>query len=134
MADLNQPRVIEPVFRTGYNNTGATIPKGTIVKLQTAAPARGGDVIAAAAATDNFYGVAAQDIATKSFGDVQIEGTALVLSGGAIALGQNLTSDGNGNAVNGASGNVMLGMATSTAGASGELVECELATPGGRIA
>jgi hypothetical protein len=133
MAQLNQPRVIAPEFRACYNGTGGAIAKGTIVKLKTSSPAQPGEIVAGAAATDTFYGVAANAIPNGEWGDVQVRGVALVLVGAAgLAAGQlQITSDGSGKAVAAASGNTLLGQGLYTGAlVQDDLAEVEL-TPGG---
>jgi len=125
---LNQERVIAPEIRGCYNDSGATIAKGKIVKLHSAGPA--GTVRLGAAATDPLYGVAMSDIPNGEWGDVQIGGQAIVLGGGVVNQGAQVTSDGTGNGVAAASGNSSLGTAV-TAGANGQFFEVELAGPGG---
>jgi hypothetical protein len=125
-----QPRVIDPKFRAVYNGTGSTISKGTIIKLKTS-PAYSGEIVKAAAATDALYGVAAADILTGEWGDAQIGGVALVLSSAALNAATQMTSDASGKAAAAASGNSLLGISVTAAGAADELFEVELATPGG---
>lgn len=126
---LNQERVIDPKIRSAYNGTGSTIVKGQIVKLATT-PTYAGQVTPAAAATDPMYGVAMADILTLQWGDVQVGGVAIVLAGGTVAAGANVTSDAAGKGVAATSGNAILGLAL-TDGANAAYFEVELATPGG---
>jgi hypothetical protein len=126
---LWQERTIDPVIRSAYNATGSTIVRGTIVKLALT-PVYPGQVVPAAAATDPMYGVAMADIPTLQWGDVQKGGVAIVLAGGVVATGGNVTSDGAGKGVAAASGNAILGIAL-TDGVNNGLMEVELATPGG---
>lgn len=121
---LNQERVIAPEFRAVFNGTGGTIAKGTILKLDTSGVA--GKVVKAAAATDQFYGVAARDIPNNEYGDAQIRGVALVLAGtGGMTQGAQVTTEAAGLAIVASAGNTLLGMAL-TAALVTELFECEL--------
>lgn len=126
-----QPRVIEPKFRSAYNGSGSTILKGTILKLKTTPITNTGQVVAAAAATDALYAVAAADIPDGEWGDAQISGVALVLSSAALAAATQMTSDASGKAAVAASGNSLLGISLTAPTAADELFEVELATPGG---
>jgi hypothetical protein len=125
---LNQERVIAPEIRAGYNDSGSTIVKGKIVKLHSAGVP--GTIRVGAAATDPLYGVAMADIPNGEYGDVQIGGVAIVLGGGVVAQGAQVTSDADGDGVAAASGNSTIGTAL-TAGANTEYFEVELTGPGG---
>ncbi len=70
------------------------------------------------------------DIATLLWGDVQVGGVAIVLAGGTVGAGVNVTSNGTGQGVAASSGNAIVGIAL-TDGASAAYFEVELATPGG---
>lgn len=128
---INQPRVISPVFRSAYNNSGSTILKGTIVKLQSSSPVYAGEVIKAAANSDTLYGVAAMDIPTGTWGDVQIGGVALVLVGTNSAAAARLTSDANGKTITWATGQSLLGIGLGAGLTTDVYQEVELAGPGG---
>lgn len=125
-----QERTIDPKILSAYNATGSTIVKGTIVKLVTPAGTYPGQVTPAAAATDPFIGVAMADITNLAWGDVQTAGVAIVLAGGTVATGLNVTSDAAGKGVAASSGNATVGLAM-TDGASAAYFEVLLATPGG---
>lgn len=126
---LYQERTIAPEIRSAYNATGSTIVKGTIVKLETTTPTYPFQVEPAAAATDKMVGVAMADIANLAWGDVQVAGTAVVLAGGTVGEGLNVTSDGAGAGVLASSGNAIIGRSL-TAGVAAAYFEVEL-TPGG---
>jgi hypothetical protein len=128
MANGTQGYELPESVRTGLNNTGSTIAKGTIVKLT----ATGGlEVAPAAAATDAFYGVAGEDIANGARGRVVTRGVALVLASAALTIGGRVTSTAAGLGVNAAAGNAVLGIALE-AGAASTLTMVELCGPGGQ--
>lgn len=132
----NNPRVIAAPhdFRTAQNNSGVTLPKGTVVKLKTTGT---DDVVLPAAITDAAFGVVVSDILDKGVGTVQIRGRALALVGtGGITAGDRLTHDtaGYGRVFTAAPAagvnNALIGMATRTDATAGDLTEIELAGPG----
>ncbi len=128
---INQPRVIAPEFRSAYNNSGSTIAKGTIVKLQATTPAFAGEVVKAAANSDTLYGVTSMDIPTATWGDVQVDGVCPVLCGTASVVTARLTSDANGKTITWASGQSLLGIALTPGVVADVYHEVELAGPGG---
>jgi hypothetical protein len=125
-----QPRVIDPVIRPGYNNSGSTILKGSCVRKATS-PTLPEQIVLATAATDLIYGVAMNDILTGTFGDVQVGGIAIVLAGASITAPIEVTAGASGKAVAGASGDVLLGLA-QTNGVNNDYMEVEL-TLGGTV-
>lgn len=125
---LNQERVIAPEIRGCYNGSGSTIVKGKIVKLHSSGPA--GGIVVGAAATDPLYGVAMADIPNGEWGDVQIGGVGLVLAGGVVNQGAQVTSDGDGDGVAASSGNATIGTAL-TAGEAAAYFEVEIRGVGG---
>ena len=116
-----------PISRSGYNGTGSTIAKGTILALKSSGKYR--EVIVAASATAAVYGVAAQDIPTGTYGLVYIGGTMPTLASGALTVGGRVTSNGSGQAANAVTGNSVLGIAVE-AGSAGVLTEIELQVGG----
>ncbi len=124
---LYQERVIDPVIRSAYNATGSTIVKGTIVKLATT-PTYAGQITPATAATDPMFGVMMADLPNLQWGDCQVGGVAVVLAGGTVAAGANVTADAAGKGVAAASGNAHIGRAM-TDGVLNGFMEVEL-TPG----
>lgn len=60
---------------------------------------------------------------------VAVGGRSKVSAGAAISVGDNVASDGNGQAVTATTGDVILGVARSAAGAAGEIVSVELTIP-----
>lgn len=126
---LYQERTTDPKILGCYNATGSTILRGTIVKLVAAASVPQ-QVQPAAAATDPFFGVAMADVPNLTFGDIQTDGVAIVLAGGVVAVGANVTSDGSGKGVAASSGNAIVGLAI-TDGVNNGYMEVKLATPGG---
>jgi hypothetical protein len=128
---INQPRVIEPKIRSAYNNSGSTIAKGTIVKLNPTTPAFAGEVVKAAANSDTLYGVTMMDIPTATWGDVQVSGVAVVLCGTASVVTARLTSDASGKTITWASGQSLLGIALTPGVVADVYHEVELAGPGG---
>jgi len=128
------PRVIvNNDFRSAANTSGATLPKGTIVKLSAAAD---DTVILPTAVGDAVWGVTTADIPNNTVGTVQIRGRALVLIGtGGVVRGDKLTHDtaifGSAKTAAPAAGtnNALLGIAARTSAIS-TLAEVELAGPG----
>ena len=116
-------------IRSGKNTSGSEIAKGTIVKL-AATPTVRDEIEPAGAVTDAFYGVAMEDIPDDGWGNVQVNGKAIVLGGDDVAVGARVTSTAAGKGDEAAAGNAVLGIAV-TAGADGELFEVELTGPGG---
>lgn len=112
--------------RAGLNSTGSTIAKGTFVKLLSTAAQR----IGKAGAGELVFGVTMQDIADGAYGDVQVEGKAIVLAGDTVALAAVVASDASGLAVTAAEGDITAGSA-ATAGAAAGYMEVHLAGPGG---
>jgi hypothetical protein len=117
-----------PESRSVYNNTGSTIPKGTLVNLKAAgSPPSECEVVNAIA--DVVYGVAAEDIETASYGLVYIRGCVQVLAHAALVVGTIVTAHTNGRVISAATGGRIVGVANEI-GASGVLTEIELAGPG----
>jgi hypothetical protein len=119
-----------PESRTGYNDTGSTIPKGTLVKLKAAESYS--EIQPVAAISDVVYGVAAQDIVDKAYGLVFIRGCCQVLAHAALTQGGIVTAHSNGRVVNAATGGRIVGVALEI-GASGVLTEVELLGPAGAL-
>lgn len=130
---INQQRTVAPVFRSSYNNTGATILKGTIVKLNAAGPLFAGEVAKAAANSDTLYGVTTMDILNGAWGDVQVEGICPVLVGTASAVGARLTSDANGKTITWASGQSLLGIGVTAGVVADVYQEVEIAGVAGNV-
>lgn len=126
---MTEPRRIFPEYRTGYNGTGATLPKGTIVKRSNAGAAD--EIVAAAASTDAYMGVCANDILDGERGDVQVSGVAVALAGSAgITKQDRVMWEAGADCIACTGTNAILGTAVSTAGA-GEFFEIELVAGGG---
>ncbi len=121
---LNQERTIAPRIRSGFNGTGSTIAKGTIVKLKNA-PGQTGEIVKSAGATNILYGVLMADIKDQQWGDVQVDGVAVVLCSGTIAEGAQVGSDANGLGQAASGNDTLLGVAV-TAGAASAFAEVEL--------
>ena len=130
---INQQRVVAPKIRSAYNNTGSTILKGTIVKLNPTTPVYAGEIAKAAANSDTLYGVTMMDILTATWGDVQVEGIAIVLCGTASVVAARLTSDANGKSITWASGQSLLGAAITPGVVADVYHEVELAGIGGNV-
>ena len=125
---MAQARQIDPIVRSGYNGTGGTLSKGTIVLWKTSGVAD--EIIASTAATDAYAGVCMNDIADGEYGDIQVGGVALVVAGVAgITKGSRAMWATGAYAVACTSGNAILGVAKSTA-TSGNYFECELCIGG----
>ena len=129
---MSEPTAIVPdqATRGCLNDTGGTIPKGTIVALTTGAndtPYQ----IAVAGDGVSMLGVASTDILDTEFGNVQVVGKAIVLAGAAVTRGDAVASNASGRAIAAATGKITLGSSITTAAADGDLFEVELAGPGG---
>lgn len=118
-------------IRGCYNGTGGTIAKGTLVALTTTANHKRYQ-IAKCGDGARALGVAMEDISNLTYGDVQVDGVAIALSGGAITRGLVVSSDTNGKVVTGASGDIVVGQAVTITSGGDELFELEL-TPGGNV-
>lgn len=126
---MTEPRQIAPDCRTGYNGTGGVLAKGTIVKRSNAGLAD--EIVAAAAATDAYMGVCAEDIPNLQRGNVQVSGVAVALAGSTgITKQDRVMWEAGADCVVCTSGNAILGTAVSTA-AAGKLFEIELVAGGG---
>ncbi|MEA3225126.1 MAG: hypothetical protein U9Q07_04185 [Planctomycetota bacterium] len=127
---MTEPRRIDPVYRTGYNGTGGTLSKGTIVNRRGA----GGiddEIVAATAATDPYMGILANDILNSEYGDVQVGGVGVALAGSSgVTVGDRIMWETVADCIPCTSGNAILGIALTTAG-SGEYFEIELVAGGG---
>jgi hypothetical protein len=130
------PRPIVPIqsIRSKQNKTGATIPKGTVVKMSAATDDL---LLIPTALADAHYGVAMADILDQAFGDIQINGQAVVLVGGtAVVRGNRVTHDvanfGKIAPVGAVAGTnyALVGLANRSEPTLGNLVEVELAGPG----
>lgn len=120
-------------IRAKKNSTGATLPKGTVVKISAASDDL---VLKPGAIADAAYGVAMNDILDGQWGDIQIRGIAIALAGtGGVTRGDRLTHDSAGfgrlstSAPAAGTNNAFVGVANRTA-AVGTLFEVELAAPG----
>ena len=98
---------------------GSAISKGQILVFSAE-----GTVVPASVAGTNSFIIAAQDIASGSYGEVCILGGSEVLAGAAIAAaGTLLTNDTNGNAVASTTkGDCVIGYNTGVSGASGDII------------
>ncbi len=138
---MSEPTAIVPDkgIRAGANENAADIAKGTFVVLAPAA----GDLpnsIDPAGNGARVYGVTMEDILGTTAaavlglgvqrGNIQTEGRALVIAAGATTRGGPIGSDASGQAVNGATGDVVAGVGV-TVGVATELMEVELAGPAG---
>jgi hypothetical protein len=121
---MAQLREKPEIVRSVKNTSGGTLPKGTIVKLKLT-PVVPQEVIAAAAATDNLYGVLLADLLDGQWGTACVKGLCLVRGGAAVAVGDAVTSDADGEGVPAAAGNNAIGVAY-TIGADNTLFECEV--------
>jgi hypothetical protein len=113
-------------FRAVKNDSGSDIPKCRIVKATSAV--NGGAL--ATAVTDAFVGVSSEIIYNGKSQSVQVDGLAIVETGGAFNIGDNLTTDAQGRAVvatqaAGASQNI-IGRAATASGGAAEFAGVEL--------
>jgi hypothetical protein len=131
MTVLNDPRVVEPKIRSAYNNTGSTILKGTVVKLNSSAPVFAGEVAKATAVSDVLYGVTLSDLPTAQWGDVAVAGIVPVLASAALGQGVKVTVEAAGRLAAWSSGNALVGTTVSASNAANDLQEVELAGAGG---
>jgi hypothetical protein len=126
MSNGYQSREIAPENRSGFNNTGSTIVKGTILVATTTPQG----ITPATTATGPYIGVAGEDIPTGAWGRVVERGVALVLFNAALTVGARITANGTGKAVAAAAGNAVFAIAQE-AGAANTLAEAVLVGPGG---
>src|SRR5437773_1074665 len=101
--------VVDPVStRSAKNASGSTILARRIVRLVNTEV----DAVAlATAATQALYGVTGRTILNGEFGEVRVRGKVAVDVGAAVVRGDRLTANASGQAIPGASTNVMLGFA-----------------------
>ena len=126
---MTEPRVIDPVYRTGYNGTGGTLAKGTIVKRSNAGIAD--EIVAAAASTDAYMGILPNDILDEEYGDVQVGGIAVALAGSdGVTKQDRIMWEAGADCIPCTATNAILGIAVSTAAAAAYF-EIELVAGGG---
>lgn len=129
--------VPDKAIRPGLNIGAADIAKGTFVAL-TAGAADAPYSIAVAGAGVAVLGVTMELIQgttnapnnTPRRGNVQINGKAIVIAAAATTRGGPIASNASGQAVNGATTNIVAGQGV-TVGVATEFMEVELAGPGG---
>lgn len=131
MSLLSDPRTIAPILRSAYNNSGSTILKGTVVKLNGSSPVFAGEVAKSTAVSDVVYGVTMADILTTQWGDVAVGGVVPVLASAALAQGVKVTVEAAGRLAAWSSGNVLVGTTITASNAANDLQEVELAGAGG---
>lgn len=107
------------------NMTGAEIPHGKALRLVDAST-QPGQVVIADSTTRTFYGVAYEPIPAGVPGNSQIRGLALVLLGEALAAGDRVLANDNGDFIWATPAQQAIGQLVS-GGEAGDLVECELA-------
>jgi hypothetical protein len=106
------------LFRNRHNTGAATITRGRILTPSTTEV---DGCILATSATVGFCGVSVEDMQGSTFGkaltrSVQIGGKALLVPGGPISIGDNLTSDSTGRAITSTvSGQTIIGRAECAA-------------------
>ena len=126
---MTEPRRIDPVYRTGYNGTGGTLAKGTIVNRKASGAAD--EIVVTTAATDPYMGIVANDILNGEYGDIQVAGICPALAGSSgVTVGDRIMWETVSDCIPCTSGNAILGIAVST-GAVGVLFELELVAGGG---
>ena len=126
-------------IRAGVNENTADIAAGTFVVLATGAGDQPNSIDPAGNGA-RVFGVAMEDIIGTTAatvlglgaqrGNIQTEGRALVISAGALPRGGAVGADTNGQAVLAATGDIVAGV-NVTVGVATELMEVELAGPGG---
>jgi hypothetical protein len=132
MSKLLRTIVSPDDLRDIKNTSGATLRKGTFVKVKTS-PTVEDEAAPCSAGTDPIYGVVyGRDIPDGDYGTAQIGGKAAVFAGGSVAVGANVTSDASGDGVTAVAGNVIAGIAMTT-GVDGAFFEVELRLPGSRV-
>lgn len=138
-----EPTAIVPdkAIRGCLNTETGIIAKGTLVALTTGATDAPLSVATAGAGVLT-YGVAMEDIPGTTtltgdpgphWGNVQIEGKAIVLAGAAVARGAAVASNASGRAITAVSTNITAGQGIIPAAADGDFFEVELAGPGGGV-
>lgn len=105
-------------FRTGKNLSGSDIPAKRILKDGATA----GEIALASTVSDSFAGVSVETIVNGKTQSYQKDGRCVLTAGGAIAIGDSITSDANGKGITatqspGATQRVIGKAATATAGA-----------------
>ena len=113
---------LQRAFTAGADLTGKL---NLIAKFDTS-----GNVVVAAGATDKMIGVIREEATSGNPATIQFGGVGKVISGGVIAAGDLLTSDGSGKAIaTTSSGNRIIGIADKAA-AGANVVISALLFPG----
>jgi len=127
MAATQLRSITQPNYhRGGTNLSGTDIPASRILKAGAAVD----EIALATAVTDTLLGVSSEIIYNGKHQSYQVDGRCVILSGGAINVGDELTTDSTGRAVAatqaaGATQKV-IGRACTAASGAAELVEVEL--------
>jgi len=125
---MTQPRERDCKVVPGYNGTGGTLSKGTIVKLKTSGV--DDEIIAAAADTDAYLGILRNDVADGAYGDVVIGGTCVALTGAAVTKGSRVMFDTGAVVITATTGKTFVGVARTSDGTGGGYIEVDVVTGG----
>lgn len=117
--------------RSGLNKTGSTLALGACVKVE--ATNDDGVALCTTPASEDVFGIVMNDIPDQQYGDIQMEGLAICIAGGAVTKGDRLMCAAGGKLITwsgGAGVNAhVVGIAKRTA-VLNDLFEVELAGPG----
>ena len=129
---MSEPTSIrsDKAIRSGFNNSGGALLRGTGVKLEAGGTTKNA-IVQAAAAADHPFGVVSDcDMPDQAYGDVQVKDRAICLSGDVVTVGAQVTVDGDGKFIIASAGNRVWGTAVSATGATDELFEVDLLSTG----
>jgi hypothetical protein len=118
--------------RSVFNGTGGTLAKGTLVILKTTGTVKG-EIIASSATSDRYYGILTADVDDQEWGDCQIQGVTLALSGAAVTKGDLVMFGTGAKCITATTGLMSAGVARETTTAGDVLFEVELHGPGGQL-
>jgi hypothetical protein len=118
--------------RSVYNGTGGTLSKGTLVILKTTGTIKG-EIIASSATSDRYYGLLTADVGDGEWGDCQVQGVALGLSGAGITKGDLVMFGTGAKVITATTGLMSAGVARETVSGADTLLEIELHGPGGQL-
>jgi len=125
---MTQPRQRDPKYVPGYNGTGGTLSKGTLVKLKTSGV--DDEIIAATSTSDAYLGILQHDLADGEWGDVQVGGIGVALSGAAVTKGSRVMWGTGAKVIACTTGLTFAGVARTTASGADEYIEVDIVTGG----
>jgi len=125
---MSEPRRRDPKYVPGYNGTGGTLSKGTLVKLNTTGI--DDEIIASTATSDAYLGILQNDLADGEYGDVQVGGIGIALSGAAVTKGSRVMFGTGAKVITCTTGLTFAGVARTTASGADEYIEVDIVTGG----